>query len=257
VPIVIEAETVAAQLSEIFVSIQGEGSCAGQRHLFVRFAGCNLRCGYCDTPYSLTKVPICRADYPDGRFRALENPVGLQDLAAVIEEICRLDPGVRMVAITGGEPMLQSRFVAEWLERRPPPVDCLLETNAILCENLERVLAHVAVVSADVKLPSNSGERAFWQLHESFLECCSRAGRNTYVKMPVDTATEQAEVRRGARLVSRFLPAATLFLQPIERPGRVTPAIDDPVFSMLVAEASAEVADVRISPQLHKLFGIR
>ena len=39
-------------LSEIFVSFQGEGAHVGYRHLFVRLAGCNLRCRYCDTPDS-------------------------------------------------------------------------------------------------------------------------------------------------------------------------------------------------------------
>ena len=39
-------------LSEVFSSIQGEGLYVGDRHLFVRFAGCNLNCQYCDTPDS-------------------------------------------------------------------------------------------------------------------------------------------------------------------------------------------------------------
>jgi len=187
----------------------------------------------------------------------LDNPVASSDLAAIVNEICRLDPAIRMVAITGGEPMLQHNFLVEWLERKSPPVGCLLETNAMLCENLDRVLARIAVVSADIKLPSNSGERPCWVSHKSFFQHCSRSGRDTYVKMPVDTSTELAEVRRGARLVSRWLPQATLFLQPIDRPGKPVSSVDDPVFLALACEASAELADVRITPQLHKLFGVR
>ena len=43
-------------LSEVFVSFQGEGAHIGRRHLFVRLAGCNLRCSYCDTPDSLERT---------------------------------------------------------------------------------------------------------------------------------------------------------------------------------------------------------
>lgn len=247
----------AADLSEIFVSIQGEGARTGQRHLFVRFAGCNLRCSYCDTPYSLTRVPACRVDYPDGRFFVLDNPVRLEKLAEIVDEVCRLDPSILMLAITGGEPMLQHAFLAEWLERLPPPVPCLLETNGTVCDDLERVLAGVSLVSADVKLPSNSGERPAWEVHRRFLEGCARGNCDTYVKMPVDAGTDLSEVRRGARLVASATPGATLFLQPIERPGASAVAIDDPVVASLVAEAAREVTDVRVCPQLHKLLGLR
>ena len=56
-------------VSEIFVSFQGEGLHAGRRQLFVRFAGCPLRCRYCDTPESLVPVPECRVLGPDGTER--------------------------------------------------------------------------------------------------------------------------------------------------------------------------------------------
>ena len=55
-----------ANVSEIFVSFQGEGVHAGRRQLFVRFGGCPLRCRYCDTPESLTPVPTCRILGADG-----------------------------------------------------------------------------------------------------------------------------------------------------------------------------------------------
>jgi 7-carboxy-7-deazaguanine synthase len=40
------------QITEIFLSIQGEGLQSGLPTLFIRFSGCNLRCTYCDTKYS-------------------------------------------------------------------------------------------------------------------------------------------------------------------------------------------------------------
>jgi 7-carboxy-7-deazaguanine synthase len=39
-----------AKITEVFLSIQGEGVHAGDEHIFVRFHGCNMRCTFCDTP---------------------------------------------------------------------------------------------------------------------------------------------------------------------------------------------------------------
>src|SRR5437016_13899338 len=80
----------SGNVSEIFVSFQGEGLHAGRRQLFVRFAGCPLRCRYCDTPESLVPVPECRVLGPDGTERhanqlapeTLEAPVARHDGAA-------------------------------------------------------------------------------------------------------------------------------------------------------------------------------
>jgi len=248
----------AAHLSEIFVSTQGEGSKAGQRHLFVRFAGCNIRCRYCDTPDSLSRVPSCRIDYCDGRRHCMPNPVEADALRAILERMCGDDPGIRMISLTGGEPTLQGDFLAALLEHGQLPRPVLLETNAVCIEGLAHFLPLIDVVSADVKLPSNSGERAFWTEHRAFFRACREAGcREVYVKMPVDADTDADEVVRGARIVAEALPGATLFLQPIHEPDRAYDAFDSPALHALVARASLEVDDVRLMPQMHKLMGVR
>jgi 7-carboxy-7-deazaguanine synthase len=74
------------RVTEIFFSIQGEGSRAGRPCVFVRFTGCDLRCGYCDTAY------------------AFHGGVDM-DRAAILAEVARHP--ARFVCLTGGEPMLQ------------------------------------------------------------------------------------------------------------------------------------------------------
>jgi 7-carboxy-7-deazaguanine synthase len=74
-------------ISEIFNSIQGEGVLAGTPSVFVRTSGCNLRCTWCDTPYTSWQ--------PEGEERGIES---------IAEEVERY--GASHVVVTGGEPMI-------------------------------------------------------------------------------------------------------------------------------------------------------
>lgn len=74
------------RVTEIFFSVQGEGTRAGRPCVFVRFTGCDLRCGYCDTAYAFH---------------------GGEDLsrAEILAEVARHP--TKLVCLTGGEPLLQ------------------------------------------------------------------------------------------------------------------------------------------------------
>ena len=74
------------RVSEIFKSIQGESTHAGFPCVFIRLAGCNLRCFYCDTPYARE----------GGEEKSIEQ---------ILAEVQSL--GGRLVEVTGGEPLLQ------------------------------------------------------------------------------------------------------------------------------------------------------
>src|SRR5215471_4735294 len=103
-----------ANVSEIFVSFQGEGLHAGRRHLFVRFGGCPLRCRYCDTPESLVPVETCRVLGPDGEH-GLPNPLDVATLAHELRRLVATAPPLHAVAVTGGEPLAQVDFLDDWL----------------------------------------------------------------------------------------------------------------------------------------------
>lgn len=81
------------KISEIFYSIQGEGILAGVPSVFVRTSGCNLRCVWCDTPYTSWK--------PEGEDLSLE---------AILKRVG--DASTGYVVVTGGEPMIQSQIGA-------------------------------------------------------------------------------------------------------------------------------------------------
>lgn len=86
----VDLKDVVFNLSEIFYSIQGEGTRAGMPCTFVRLQGCSLRCVWCDTPYAL-----------DHRTKKIEKTG-----AEIIEEIESI--GCRFVEFTGGEPLEQA-----------------------------------------------------------------------------------------------------------------------------------------------------
>ena len=81
------------KISEIFYSVQGEGTLAGVPSVFVRTSGCNLRCTWCDTPYT--------SWHPEGAEQS-------------VESICTqvLSFGAKHVVLTGGEPMIAPQVEA-------------------------------------------------------------------------------------------------------------------------------------------------
>lgn len=245
-----------ATLSEIFSSYQGEGARVGEKHLFVRFAGCNLRCRYCDTPDSLVRVPECVVSYPGGEESTIPNPISIGELNAIVARFLDEDSGIARIALTGGEPMVQHRFIASWLRETPPPRDCLLETDATLAAGLDDLLPHLHTVSADIKLPSNSGEGPLWDSHREFLSKCAAAER-IYVKMPISDETEDDDVRAGARLTHELVPGAAIYLQPITDPRDGSWQVGVSRLLALTAVASSEIPRVMVLPQMHKLLAIR
>src|SRR5271170_5168183 len=124
------------QIIEIYKSLQGESSYAGLPCIFVRLAGCNLRCVWCDSEYTFT----------GGKRITLDD---------VEQEVHRLSPGRGLVEITGGEPLLQEREAVPLMDRLlDAGYTVLLETSGE--RPLERVPPQVIKI-VDVKCP-DSGE---------------------------------------------------------------------------------------------------
>jgi 7-carboxy-7-deazaguanine synthase len=129
-------------VSEIFKSIQGEGTRAGLPCIFVRLTGCNLRCTWCDTSYA----------FYGGTKTALE------DVRAKVDELAGAGEGgaraIKLVEITGGEPLLQPdtpRLAQELLDAG---YTVMIETSG---ERFIGVLPREVIKIVDVKCP-DSGE---------------------------------------------------------------------------------------------------
>jgi 7-carboxy-7-deazaguanine synthase len=125
---------------EIFRSIQGESSFAGFPCVFVRLAGCNLRCRYCDTRYA-----------QEGG-----EPMPVEQIVKRVSEL-----GVKLVEVTGGEPLFQPDTPALTNALTEAGHRVLVETNGTLDIS---VLPERTVRIMDIKCPS-SGEshRVMWE----------------------------------------------------------------------------------------------
>lgn len=227
---------MTGRVLEVFESFQGEGPYVGAPQVFLRMAGCHLRCAYCDTPESWEMgggTPREAADLADelrrraaaGRFHSL--------------------------SITGGEPLLQAEFLADLLGR----LDVLpvhLDTSGTLPAQLERLIDRVDVVALDIKLPSCPGTRADWDETARTLAVAAR--RETFVKIVLTADTTAEEIGRAAGIIGGVDRNIPLFLQPATPfAGQVAPPPDVTARFRAVAEGAG--LTVFVVPQIHVLAG--
>ncbi|HRK02672.1 MAG TPA: radical SAM protein [Oligoflexia bacterium] len=130
------------KITEIFHSIQGESTLAGERFSFVRLTGCPLRCTYCDTTYS----------YTGGQWRTVHE---------IVTEV--LTHQTRWVCITGGEPLVQKNCLALVNALRSHDLNISIETDG---EEDVAPYAGLAKIILDIKTPGSGelAERAFANL---------------------------------------------------------------------------------------------
>lgn len=225
-----------AKISEVFQSIQGEGKYVGVQQVFVRFAGCNLNCAWCDTPASR------------GQDKAKEFTA--QDLA---RRVWALSQGYHSVSITGGEPLLQDVFLLEFLpllgKRR---IKVHLETNGTCPRALKKVMNLVDVISMDIKLPSSAKERSLWQEHQEFLRIAKR--KEVFIKVVVSATTQKPDIARMTALIKEVDPKILLILQPKTGKDFLAGVKKSLAYQKYCLKY---LSDVRVIPQVHRMLKIK
>jgi 7-carboxy-7-deazaguanine synthase len=245
-------------VTEVFSAIQGEAALVGHRQVFLRLTGCNIRCAYCDQPEALERLPgPCRIEHTPGRrdWEHRESPLLLDDVVESVDRLWRALPH-HSVSLTGGEPLMQSRALAQLL---PELVSrghrVMAETNGMLTGSLARTLPWLTYVSMDVKLHSVDGQRVDLATHRRFLNAACDSRTTTWVKIVVGASVDLGEFDSAISMVADCAGSAEVFLQPVTPFAAVTDAPTPDQVLDLQARALRRYPHVRVIPQTHKAIG--
>jgi len=221
-------------ITEIFKSIQGEGTRAGLPCIFVRLTGCNLRCTWCDTAYA----------FHGGKKMGVEEVLArVDDLAGRRAEMAGARASVPLVELTGGEPLLQEEIYSLAEKLLAAKYSVMIETSG---ERFIGGLPPEVIKIVDVKCP-DSGEPDTFEIRN--LEALSDDDEVKFVlstwrdyEFARDFTLQHGLARRVRQVL--FSPA-------FEDPQGKWPGLDPRV---LVEWMLADDLPVRLGLQLHKFI---
>ncbi len=235
------------KIKEIFTSVQGEGPYVGVKQLFVRFCNCNLKCNYCDTDFAPNEA------FEEHTPESLAKKIHEFDLKTI-----------HSISLTGGEPLLQTDFLKEFLPRAGKKI--YLETNATLADKFLEVKPLVDIVSADIKLESATGIPNSIPFHEKFFHNCRGKGVNipgdlnksdfepeVFAKIVFDNNITDAELEACAKLGEQF--GILLILQPRMVGNRM--AVTNKFAAEILDRFIQKYPNTRLIPQVHKFLDLR
>lgn len=188
---------------ETFISINGEGQHAGELALFIRFAGCNLNCNYCDTRW---------ANQPDVVYQEMTET----EIKALVT-----DSGVRNVTLTGGEPLLQPGMY-QLLETMGslPDIRIEIETNGSVDIEPYMTLIRRPAFTLDYKLPGSGMEAGMNTENYRYLT------KEDTVKFVI---SDKADLTRAREIIEQYQLEGQcgIYYSPVF--GRIRPAeiVDD------------------------------
>jgi 7-carboxy-7-deazaguanine synthase len=167
-------------ISEIFYSIQGEGRLIGTPSVFIRTSGCNLRCVWCDTPYTSWN--------PDG---------GQWSIEEILREVA--EHAARYVVITGGEPLLAPEIEKLTAKLKRAGAHITIETAATIFKPVVCDLVSLSPKLAN-STPWKRQQGKFAQMHEERrlnLEVIQKFidGYDYQLKFVVDQRMDFKEIR--------------------------------------------------------------
>jgi len=221
-------------ITEIFKSIQGEGTRAGLPCIFVRLTGCNLRCTWCDTAYAF---------HGGKKMEVNEVLTQVNELAGRSEGRADTQPRVPLVELTGGEPLLQDEVYPLAEKLLAAGYTVLIETSG---ERFIGRLPREVIKIVDVKCP-DSGEPDTFEMRN--LEALSE---DDEVKFVIATRRDYEFARDfTARHSLAKRMKGVLFSPVFEDPAGKWPGLEP---RTLAEWMLADGVTARLGLQLHKFI---
>lgn len=229
-----------APIIEIFSSFQGEGLLIGQRQIFVRFAGCNLNCSYCDTKYS-------KSDKSG-------NLMAPQEVCDEIDKI--LTPDCKTISFTGGEPALYPEFISRVSENFD--LNIMLETNGTLPDNID-LIDKLNIVSLDIKLPEHFDgdyDEEFFLNEIKSLNLLMAKSINVYCKVVILPSTKIESFKGVVEKLSKNILNKSNLKIVIQPSSPLSDWYDVNSKLFEFSEVVGQYFEVSTIPQVHKILNI-
>jgi 7-carboxy-7-deazaguanine synthase len=209
-------------VNEIFSSFQGEGVHTGLPTTFIRLAGCNLECHWCDTRYALKMT--------DGEQMSIDN---------ILRTVKKL--GLDLICLTGGEPLMQrgTLELVNSLINNGYQID--LETNGSLDIDGYSDLGRKILISMDVKTPSSDQD-------DSFL--LSNLDRLRFWDQLKFIAKDERDLRFAIEFIDENHPNCNMIFTPVSNMGgdRIAEIMMDSI-------RKGEIpSNIRLMVQTHKVL---
>lgn len=253
-----------APVLEIFRSIQGEGPGIGCPAVFVRFAGCNLSCEWCDT------------NHGEGASEIMTSEDIVERIKGVIHEldsVCGFMLNMPDVVFTGGEPMLHEETIREVMGQLSDPtarwgsgwhpkdqIRFVIETNGTIPPNLlstrfvnrEKLMW---IVSPKEDPISDLPVARYFYTTASQIEHRTETTPIVWMKLVHDDHS-RISAWLDHLTVNNF-PLSMVSLQPCWRGDNIIKPAGIPVYMEELRKIHEQWPYIRITPQLHKLLGVR
>ena len=241
-PASIRNKSTKAEISEIFSSLQGEGPYLGVKQIFVRFGRCNMHCVYCDEVENMKEE----------RF----SNYSLEDLLAEIDKFEKEKGEHHSVSLTGGDPLFYTPFLKNLLPKlKERGLITYLETNGTFPKELKEVIRWCDIIAMDMKPPSSTGDRDFYKEHEEFLKIAIQ--KDVFVKVVITPNIKADEVERCVSIVKNINPKIPFIFQPVSDALGINQKALELIEKKLFQSAKENLLDVRVIPQMHKIWGVR
>lgn len=234
-----------APIIEVFSSFQGEGILVGKRQIFIRFAGCNLNCTYCDTESS--------QDIGSGILMSVD------ELADKVESV--MSPDFHSLSFTGGEPLLYADFIRAFLDKYDYP--SMIETNGTLPGEMDKLKDKIRYASVDIKIDQDDEEINYGNMVGNVVDCeiktlqlLSTYDVTIYYKIVVFPTTSIGGIEKITEKIVRNtgLSACPVIIQPAS-PIELWAGETDKLFK-ISSVIGDYVDDVMVIPQVHKMLDI-